>query len=68
VHHVIQRWRLGDALVQRSSDGHDSSELLKLCSVFDTDAKLEAAFHHVREPFHFLRSRAPFVMRLQRSL
>jgi hypothetical protein len=26
---------------------------LKLCSVFDNDAKLESAFHHVRESVHF---------------
>jgi hypothetical protein len=33
--------------LQRSCDGQESCELLKLCNVFDTDAKLEAAFHHV---------------------
>ena len=42
-----------NALEQRSTDGHESSELLKLCSVFDNDAKLESAFHHVRESVHF---------------
>ena len=35
------------SFLQRSCDGHESCELLKLCNVFDTDAKLEAAFHHV---------------------
>jgi hypothetical protein len=38
-------------ILQRSSDGRDSSELLALCNVFDTDAKLESAFHHV-SPSH----------------
>jgi hypothetical protein len=32
---------------QHSHDGHESTQLLRLCEVFDTDAKLEAAFLHV---------------------
>ncbi len=40
---------MSHAVLQRCYDGHEGSALLSLCDVFDTDAKLESAFQHVRE-------------------
>jgi hypothetical protein len=40
---------MSHAVLQRCYNGHDGSALLALCDVFDTDAKLESAFQHVRQ-------------------